>query len=265
MTTYNWQPTTPIDAFVFDCDGTLSVLEGIDELARSNGVGAAVESLTENAMSKLGMSPELYQARLDLVKPSLNQVITAGQTYYDRQVPQVSGVIQLLSRLNKAIYIVSAGLYPSVQLFGELLQIPSKNIYAVNIEFDTDGKYRDFDRTSPLTISKGKRDIINELKKRHRNIVHIGDGLNDYVVYDLVTRFIGFGGVFYRENIAAACEYYIKAMSMAPLLPLTLTKDEYEQLAINEKELYQQGLSAIKENLVIIQTPQALRNVSALK
>ena len=37
-----WQLDHPINAIVFDCDGTLSIIEGIDELARNNGVGDAV-------------------------------------------------------------------------------------------------------------------------------------------------------------------------------------------------------------------------------
>jgi phosphoserine phosphatase len=252
MTTKNWQNDIPIDAFVFDCDGTLSKIEGIDELARSNGVGELVEALTANAMSKLGISEELYHARLHLVQPKLEQVISVGQEYFQQRTPHISDVIQLLQRLNKHVYIVSAGLFQSVEYFGELLQVPRKNIYAVNAHFDADRKYVDFDRTSPLIKSAGKRDIITELKKRHPRIVHVGDGLNDYVVYDLVTRFIGFGGVFYRENIAQGCEYYIKATSMAPLLPLTLTNDECEALTFEERELYHQGLTAIHNQQVLI-------------
>lgn len=254
MTTKNWQHVEPIDAVVFDCDGTLSVLEGIDELARSNGVGDMVESLTAHAMSKAGISEEMYHARLHLVQPKLEQVIAAGQQYFKQQVPHVSEVIQLLQRLNKHVYIVSAGLHPSVEYFGELLNVPRKNIYAVNIHFDSDRKYIDFDRTSPLINSHGKREIITQLKQRHPRIMHVGDGLNDYVVYDLVTRFIGFGGVFYRENIAKGCEYYIKAASMAPLLPLTLTKEECDSLTFEERELYHRGLTAIHNLEVLIRS-----------
>lgn len=259
MTTTNWQNDIPIDAFVFDCDGTLSMIEGIDELARSNGVGEMVESLTADAMSKLGISEEIYHARLSLVQPELEQAIAIGQQYYKRQVPHVSNVIQLLMRLNKTVYIVSGGLHQSVESFGELLQVPRNNIYAVNVQFDTNKKYIDFDRSSPLIRSHGKREIIMQLKKHHPRIVHIGDGLNDYVVYDLVTRFIGFGGVFYRENIAEGCEYYIKATSMAPLLPLTLTKDEYEALTLKERELYHHGLTAIHNQQVLIRSPSVIQ------
>lgn len=255
MATLNWQLQSPIEAFVFDCDGTLSVLEGIDELARSNGVGDTVEALTSHAMTNVGMSPEFYQKRLELVKPRFEQVVALGREYYKQQVPHVSDVIKTLLRLGKTVYIVSAGLQQSVEFFGGLLDVPRKNIFAVNIHFDENGKYVNFDQASPLVKRDGKQTFINELKKRHSRIAHIGDGLNDHVVYDLVTRFIGFGGVFYRENIAANCEFYIKSTSMSPLLPLGLTHQEFDLLTIEEKELYHQGLGAIHEQEVVFNSP----------
>src|SRR5690242_10076384 len=103
MTTLNWQPSSPFDAIVFDCDGTLSAIEGIDELAKSNGVAEKVESLTANAMKHTGLNVEIYRTRLDLVRPRYEQVIALGQHYFQHQVPHVSHVIQLLSRLNKAV------------------------------------------------------------------------------------------------------------------------------------------------------------------
>jgi len=254
MTTSNptWQAQNPIDAIVFDCDGTLSKLEGIDELAQFTGAGEAVKTLTANAMTHTGLNPTLYQTRLELVQPHQDHLIALGQRYFEEQVPDAAAVIQILLRLQKNVYLVSAGLLPSVLAFGNLLHVPQNNIYAVDIQFDSKGCYQDFDRASPLIHAQGKRQIIQELKKQHTSIAHIGDGLNDYVVYDLVTRFIGFGGVFFRKNIADQCHYYIQALSLAPLLPLLLTALETELLNPNEIALYQKGLAYIIEQQVSI-------------
>lgn len=247
MKTLNWQLQNPIQACVFDCDGTLSKIEGIDELAKMNGVSDTIKSLTNKAMSKSGINPHLYQERLHLVSPTLEQVIALGQQYFLHQVEDAAHVIQILKRLNKQIYIVSAGLYPAIKIFAELLQIPTTNIFAVQIQFDEQGNYLDHERTSPLINNNGKCEIVNLLKQRHEGIIHIGDGLNDIVTYDLVTRFIGFGGAYYRENIAARCEYYVRAPTFAPLLPLMLTQEEYQYLLEDEKRIYQKGLAAIEE------------------
>ena len=66
MTTTDWQLKNPIEAIVFDCDGTLSAIEGVNELAKNSGVHQIIEELTHKAMSVAGLNPELYQKRLDL-------------------------------------------------------------------------------------------------------------------------------------------------------------------------------------------------------
>jgi phosphoserine phosphatase len=244
MTFHSWQLDVPISAVLFDCDGTLSAIEGIDELAKNNNVTDIVQCLTQDAMGKTGMNLNLYKQRLDLVKPSYSQIVQLGEDYIAHHVPHILNVIQLLQRLNKSIYIISAGLLPAVAVLGQFLNVPIKNIYAVDAHFDVNGHYVDFDQTSPLVNRNGKRVIVNEIKTEHKNIAYIGDGLNDLEVKDLVTRFIGYGGVFYRHNIESACQYYIKSVSMASILPFILTQQEVGMLTEAEKQLYMNSLNS---------------------
>lgn len=232
-----WQLKTPISAVIFDCDGTLSAIEGIDELAKYNDVTDIVQRLTQDAMGKSGMNLNLYKQRLDLVQPTQQQILRLGEEYIIHHVPDIEIVIPILQRLNKSIYIVSAGLLPSVNTFGKFLNIPTENIYAVNIQFDEQGRYTTFDHESPLVNRNGKRIYVNELKQKHKEIAYIGDGLNDLEVKDLASRFIGYGGIFYRENIENACEFYLKSASMGGILPLVLTSEELSELTETEKEL----------------------------
>ncbi|SRR5579885_1170395 len=252
MTSLNWQLTSPVSAIVFDCDGTLSSIEGIDFLAKNNGVGDSVKSLTSEAMGKSGLNPGLYQQRLDLVFPRREQVYALGHQYYAHRAPDVADVISLLRRLNKSLYLVSAGVNPAVKIFGEMLQIPAENVFAVDLRFDQQGNFLDFERSSPLVNNDGKRAIVQQLKSQHQEIIHIGDGLNDIVTLDIVTRFIGYGGVSYQKNIADLCNYYINTLSFAPLVPLVLTKEESSNLLPEEQALYQKGLTSINEGKVQI-------------
>lgn len=252
MTKANWQLKIPLDAVIFDCDGTLTTIEGIDALAQKKGLGEQVSSLTAEAMGKSGMSPTLYKKRLDLVKPTQEQVFSLGMEYFVHRVPEVEEVISVLKRLNKTIYILSAGLTPAVAIFGQLLQIPQTNIFAVNIQFDQNGHFVDFDQSSPLVTGEGKRLIVMQLKTKHEQLAYLGDGLNDCATADLVTRFIGYGGAYYRENIAALCQFYIKILSLTPLLPLLLTADEQKTLEPAEQTLYHQGLDAIQAKQVLL-------------
>ena len=82
MQAENWQLKTALDAIVFDCDGTLSAIEGIDVLADAQGVGAEVKVLTEQAMSKDGITLDLYQKRMELVRPTHKQLMHLGDQYF---------------------------------------------------------------------------------------------------------------------------------------------------------------------------------------
>ena len=250
MTSSDWQLRKPVSAIIFDCDGTLTTIEGIDYLAENNGVGDEVKQLTANAMGKTGLNIELYKQRLDWVKPTQEQVNALGQAYFDHRVPDIEAVIKLLQRQHKTIYLVSAGLYPAVSLFGKLLHVAQNNIFAVNISFNDQGHYFNFDTLSPLVTNDGKRKIVTELLKQHENIAYVGDGLNDLAVKDLVTRFIGYGGIFFRENIAEQCQFYINTSSLSSLLPLVLTQQEYESSIAEEKHLLQKGWQAIQSGSV---------------
>ena len=252
MTATHVQLQLPMDAIIFDCDGTLSSIEGIDELAKQNGVAAPVTAMTAIAMGSTGINPDLYTQRLALVKPHREQVLALGREYYQEIMPDARAIVQIFQHLEKHVYLLSAGLLPAVKIFGALLQIPEENIFAVAIEFDAAGNFNDYDHTSPLTRADGKRRIVTEIKNSHPQIGYVGDGLNDLAVYDLVARFVGMGGTYFRQNIADRCEFYITDKSLTPLLPLLLTASEAESLYATEKTFYQKGLQLIKSGGVKI-------------
>lgn len=244
MNTPSYQLQTPINAIVFDCDGTLSAIEGINELARIKGVYEEVSALTTIAMDQTGLTIELFQKRLELIQPKYHDIAALAEHYTTHCVPDAKEVIELLQRLNKRVYIVSAGLNPAVSLFGQSLKIPPENIYAVDVKFDSQGHYIQFDTTSPLVTNHGKRIIVEQLQEKYPRIIHIGDALNDFATYDMVTRFIGYGGIYYRPHLEKQCDYYIRSVSLATLLPLCLTQAESEQLTSIEYHLYNKGLVA---------------------
>lgn len=261
MNHYPWQLSQPIQAIVFDCDGTLCQLEGIDFIAKQNGKEHLVEAMTASAMNTTGVNAELYAKRLELVTPHRDQLHALGHHYYENRVPHSQEIIQIFKRLNKSVFIVSAGLYPAVKIFGQKLEVPEENIFAVDVHFDEYGNYDGFEKHSPLIHAhKGKREIVTQLKSEHPNVIHIGDGANDIVTYDLVTRFVGYGGVAYRKKVAERCEYYVNTLSLATFLPLALTRDEYFLLTTHEKSLYEEGLAAMHQGGVTLQniTPDTI-------
>lgn len=242
----------PVDAFVFDCDGTLSLIEGIEVLAEYNGVGERVRELTEYAMSEAGINSDLYRERLDLVRPTRQQTMAVAQQYFAARVPKIVDVIEALQYLNKEVYVVSAGVNPAVTLFAAMLGVDAKHVYAVDLEFSPTGDYIGYDESAPPAQKDGKRIIAQELKSRHQNLVWIGDGMNDLVVKPDIQRFVGFGGAFYRPKIAAASDFYIKCQSMTPLLSLGLTASEVNGLQGSALALFNEGQQLIATGQVEI-------------
>ncbi len=246
-----WQPQEIIHAISFDCDGTLSNIEGIDEIAKLNNCKKEVAELTYKAMSLTGLSKKLYKQRLDLVKPTKSQTETLADIYLDNVTLDCKQTIAILKRMNKDIYIISAGNNPSVSLFGEKLTIAKENCFAIDLFFNDDGSFRNYDSSSPLCESTGKIGILNKIKQKHNTVLHIGDGLNDTPAVDTVTRFVGYGGHCFRKNIAELSPFYLSCESLAALLPLVLTQTEVELLNQKDAQHYQSGYELLQENLLI--------------
>ncbi len=250
----SWQLTTPMDAIIFDCDSTLSRIEGINELALINGVGPEVLRLTRIAMDEIGVTADLYRQRINLVKPSHQQLLDLGQRYFFDRSDDVLAVLEIYKQLSKSLYIVSAGLNPAVKIFGEMLGIPEQHIFAVDATFNEDGSFKSYDENCPLTDSGGKPKLVQQIAQVRGRVMHVGDGMNDFEAHDFVDRFIGFGGSGYREKVAEACQFYIKSASLAPLLPLSLTEEEVARLDSQAQTIYAEGMSYIDDDGVIIRT-----------
>ncbi|OGO90084.1 MAG: hypothetical protein A3F10_05295 [Coxiella sp. RIFCSPHIGHO2_12_FULL_42_15] len=250
MQAFQWQIEYPLDAILFDCDSTLSAVEGITVLAKYNNVYPQVHALTEKAMAETGLNAGLYRARLDLVRPQQSQMMYVIDAYWQALTPDVDKVITCLHALGKAVYVVSAGITQAVVPFAERLGIAGKNVFAVNVSFDQQGHYQRFDKHSPLTTQCGKSQIVTELRKIHKHIAHVGDGMNDIEAAKAVDRFVGYGGSCYRESIAKLSPFYIRCLSLSPLLPLFLTRDEVTKLSPSAKTLYQRGLTYIQQDAV---------------
>jgi phosphoserine phosphatase len=246
MKSHPWQPSSPIQAISFDCDGTLSTIEGIDHLAKLNSQFDRVRKLTQQAMEETGLSLSLYNERLDIVQPTQQQLHQLSDMYFNHLTDGAQQVIALFQKLNKAIFIISAGNNPAVSLLGERLHIPQEHCFAVDLYFDSNGKYQGLDQDSPLINRYGKNDILENIKEEHGSVLHIGDGMNDLEAKDVPTRFIGYGGNFQNSNVAQQAPFYFNAPTLLPLIPLSLTEEETEQLEPEDLELYKLGVKLLE-------------------
>lgn len=248
----NWRLNVPIDVFFFDCDSTLSLIEGIDVLAASKGVHHQVQQITNRCMGQTGLSLADYRTRLSLVQPSRKQIEELVAQYNAHIAPGAFEVIQFLHAMNKQVYIISAGIKAAVSGFAMTLGIPDSQVLAVDVYFDESGHYEGFDEQSPLVTAYGKTRAIDSLLKSGERSVLVGDGMSDWEARPAVTRFIGYAGLKAKEWVARHSNFYINNPSLYSVLPLSLTVEEARQLKHPFDTYYEQGMTEIDNSLVLI-------------
>ena len=227
----------PYAAVYFDCDSTLSSIEGVDELLRwaPPTLRADIAALTEQAMNGTLPLAAVYEQRLSLLAPRRQQLDEVGALYIQRLVPDAHLVVQALQSLGKHVGIVSGGLLVPVQHVAASLGIAAANVHAVPLHFAADGSYRDFDRTSPLWRNGGKIDVVHALPAAHRPLAFVGDGITDAETQGHVARFVGFGGVVVRPKVRERADIFVATKSLAGVLPHVLTAAEQKVLAADPR------------------------------
>ncbi|MDO4642315.1 MAG: HAD-IB family phosphatase [Cardiobacteriaceae bacterium] len=211
------------DGVVFDCDATLSTLEGIDELAALAGVAAQVSALTHRAMNGEVPLEAVYGERLSLIRPKYEDVVALAERYLAHVV---SGAQETIARLQAAgikVAIVSGGLLPAILPLADALGVEAADTFAVSLRFDMNGDYLGV-IDSPLTTAQGKAAIVAEWKKRYglQYVVMIGDGMSDVAARasGAADAVIGYGGVVERASVRQVADLYSTASDLTALLPL---------------------------------------------
>ncbi|WP_198246893.1 HAD-IB family phosphatase [methane-oxidizing endosymbiont of Gigantopelta aegis] len=211
------------DVICFDCDSTLSTVEGIDELARKSGAFDQVAALTNQAMNGEIALQEVYGKRLQLIKPDKQAIDWLAQLYIMQMVDDVDTVISRLQQAGKDIHIISGGIRQAILPLAEKLNIPAAKVHAVNIVFDDEGRYQGFDTQSPLARSGGKAEICKQLSADKKTAM-IGDGNTDLEAKHAGAVVIGFGGVAARERVKQEADYFVDGPSLRPVLDLLMNK-----------------------------------------
>lgn len=210
------------DVICFDCDSTLSRVEGIDELARRSGIFEQVAALTDAAMNGDIPLEEVYGHRLELIKPDQAAIDWLADLYIAEMVEGVAETVKTLQENDKQIHIISGGLRQAILPLAALLGIAEENVHAVDVIFDEQGDYQDFVRQSPLAVSGGKARICRRLRMRFSSLVMVGDGKTDLEAKLAGAYMIGFGGVVKRPLVQEQADIFISDTSMTAVLPHVL-------------------------------------------
>jgi phosphoserine phosphatase len=270
MTGRTWRA---YDLIFFDCDSTLTRIEGVDELARLKGIFEDVQRLTASAMDGEVHLSSVYDQRLDLLHPTRAEIRAIERLYRASIVQDARELIGALNLLGRQVFIVSGGLAPAVVPFGISLGVPREHIRAVGVVFDRlsgrwwdyrldregfnpDERYLDHD-AGPLTETRGKVDVVHQLREgRSGKALLVGDGVSDLMARPVVDLLVGFGGVVRRERVAAEADVFLECDSLAPVLPLAATPSDCQRCAEGGCEsLLDKGLHLIREGAVHFRDP----------
>jgi phosphoserine phosphatase len=214
------------DAVCFDCDSTLTRIEGIDELARCVGREAEIASLTEAAMNGDIPLEEIYGKRLDIVRPDKAALAWLAERYVEEMVSGAVETITTLRRHSKAVYVVTSGLLQAVVEFACILGLAPAQVHAVEVHFDATGGYQGFDSSSPLCRSDGKALICRKLAAEHGIVVMVGDGVTDLAARAGGAYVVGYGGVIHRDTMLQEADCYISSPLLTATLAALLTEEE---------------------------------------
>jgi phosphoserine phosphatase len=196
---------------IFDCDSTLSSIEGIDELARAKGpeIFSEVEALTNAAMNGEVPLDQVFARRLEIIRPDLAVCASVEQLYIDTVEPTAVETLNTLREQGWEIVILSGGFKRLIEPLAAFLEID--RIEAVPLNLDEHGFYISFDNSYPTTYNGGKPEIIRQLKSEFspEKIIMVGDGVSDLETQSEVDSFIGYGGYTPREKVKAGADHFI--------------------------------------------------------
>jgi phosphoserine phosphatase len=204
----------------FDCDSTLSSLEGIDELARLRGpaICAQVVALTEDAMNGRIRIEEIFGLRLEAIRPTREDAAAVGRGYLGSVEPTARDTVAAVRAAGWTPVIISGGFRQAIRPLADFLGI--ERVEAVDLFFNADGTYKGYDAAYPSTRSGGKLDIIASLRAEFRpeRVVMVGDGVSDLEVKPAVDLFVGFGGFATRERVKREAAAFVTSLSAVPAL-----------------------------------------------
>lgn len=212
------------DVICFDCDSTLSKVEGIDELAGRVGLGDEMSRLTDAAMNGVVSLEAVYEQRLSMIRPDRDSINWLADLYVEQVVDGAKEVFEALFAPQRAkeVHIVSGGIRQSILPLARYLGLPETHVHAVDIYFNEDGSYLGYDQNSPLARSGGKAEICRQLLKPQSSMVMIGDGKTDMEAKQAGVSVIGFGGVVDRPVVRELADFFTAEPTLMSILAYIL-------------------------------------------
>ena len=219
-----------LGAICFDCDSTLTRIEGIDELARRSAVVTEIAPLTVAAMEGALSLEEVYARRLEMVRPSRDALAWLGERYVEEMVEGARETVRVLHEIGKPVYVVSGGFLQSVTVLAQAVGINSSRVRAVEIYLDDTGAYAGFKLELALGPQRRQSGSLSRAGAEQPGAVAIvGDGITDLAARAGGAYVVGFGGVARRQAMAERADYFVADPPLTHVLKAVLSPAEFEE------------------------------------
>ena len=205
---------------IFDFDSTLIKEESLELILAPLLQDNKNKLLEIEKITNLGMQGnigfrESLEKRLAIASPTSQSI----QDFVENNCPSVltDGIESLISDLHKndvTIWIFSGGLAESIRPFADVLNIPRKNIFAVEVNWNTDGSFNSLNNDNGACDSK----LIAFSKVKHLfdgEIIAVGDGYTDYMLKEAgyADKFVAYTEHVERKNVTQKAELIAKNVS----------------------------------------------------
>ena len=198
---------------IFDFDSTLIQKESLELILEPLLEGNPQKLQEIERITNLGMQGDLnfrdsLEQRLSIASPTKQSI----KDFADKYCPEIltDGVKELIDKLRDShyqIWIFSGGLTESIEPFADYLQIPRENIFAVKLEWNSDGSFKCLDNTNGACDSKLV--AFDKVKDRFDGeIIAVGDGYTDYQLFEagLADKFIAYTEHIERKAVIEKAE-----------------------------------------------------------
>eukprot|EP00944_MAST-04C_sp_MAST-4C-sp1_P011935 g11935.t1 len=201
-------------AVCFDVDSTVMVNEGLDDLATFMGASEEVAAITREAMGGNMPFEVALEKRLEIVKPSKNDIDRFLEAHPPALTDGVHDFIKALRKNGSTVYLISGGFEPLILPAANILDVPPENLFANRFIHDDSGNYEKFDETAFTSRSGGKARGIAHIQELHGgadkcSVVMVGDGANDLEAKPPAKIVIGYGGVVERDIVKENADYFV--------------------------------------------------------
>lgn len=200
------------DNVIFDFDSTILKTESLEvmlsELLANDPEKERkmkeIEDWTTRGMNGEITFKEGLEARLNIAKPTKKSV----DDFFVKFCPMdlTEGITEVVEELHKQdvnVFILSGGFSDLIKPFAGYLNIPTTNVFAVDINWDSEGGFESLNEDNGFVASK-----INGAEKiKHQfaggKTLAVGDGYTDYMLYEkgIATHFIAYTEHAARDKV----------------------------------------------------------------